>query len=304
MTAHDKLSYLATLASAFRAEGDTLTADALASQLGPASLQTPNMSDRRRVRAARREAFRLERLGDHERAEPCFKETLDIMVRVMGPDHMRVARPLADLARSRMLGRDYYAAAEDYRRLANLVAANAGVAHPLVTMARKNILWCHHAARNAMASWQLAGFMTRLWTQAHDADAIKLAVEKDEYLARLHDIAQRLLARGRAAAGLRLLKHWICERLNGCAPDDEDAHADIHSYALVLCAHGQPKRGLQLLTRDVMLRNRQTALGADPSLLVSAIRDLECQLELQGERRSAADARRLLESIQARQDQA
>lgn len=285
--------FLAKLAEIFRSEGDSVTADALDRQCQIDSTRPLTWDDIERVRSLRRKGLYLDGRGEHEEAEPLLAEALAIAEAAFGSDSFVIADHLNDLARCRFNGGDFDAALEDYVRLLRITEQTHGSEDELTATARNRLELCRKGRRDAIGAWRLQNQMTLMLQLSLERRTLD-TFDRHE---RLRGLAQRLMARGRVAAAVRLYERWIGLRLKNADPDDELAMLDIRNYALALQRLGDLTRAASVHRTHIAIRHRRMAWVDDRAGLVLALRDWQACLEQMGDRRSAAETAALADAI-------
>lgn len=293
MPTPSQLDFLTKLAELFRAEGDAVTADALMARCRSTSSRSICTEDGHRVLAWQRQGRRLDGRGAHEEAEAYFSRALQLMEDGFGPEHGNVIEHLNDLARCRFNAGDFEKALEDYTRLLRLTERIHGSEDGLVDIARHCVERCRKGLGQAIGAWRLQAQMDSMLKHTRD---IRL-VEGSHDLARMRDIARRLMARGRLSWAVRLYESWIGLRLRDAPPDDDLALIDIREYALELRRAGELARAAKVLQQVVTMRNRRSVYGGDNTELRNDLSEWQACLSESGQIRSATETARLAESI-------
>lgn len=291
----DESNFLARLAQIFREEGDSTTADALDQQLTDKQARELEETDSDRVQQLSEQAMRLENRGAHDRAEPLLVEALSIVEAALGPDHLDIAYHLKDLAHCKFNAGKFEEALRDYQRLLRLVEFQHEEGATLAALTRYMIGRCMKGAHDSLGVRRLQQYMDRMLFEARH----RQTADQEERLQRMYALAQRLVQRGRHAAGIRLYDRWIELRLKDAHPDDEQALLDIRHFALGLLDARQPARAVGALRGVVLARNRRLAWVDDRSGLLQALRDWQAGLVAMGDQRSAREAAERADALAA-----
>jgi tetratricopeptide (TPR) repeat protein len=298
MTRPNQSPFLARLAAAFRASGDSATADALVFRSSAASESGISDEDQREILALQRRGIRMDNAGAHEDAERLFERALALVESALGPDHAELSEPLNDLARSRFNGGHYEAALCDYRRLLRLMIRVREGDTVLVSITRQNIRESRQRRDASDAARRLHAQMNVMLRGTVGARN----VNDPNYCNRMREIAVRLIARGRLKAGARVFERWTMLRVRKFTPESEADLTDLRDYAVALWNNGELEQAAQALKALVIIRNRCLALdGGSHVGLQQALADWGSCLAAMGNRQSAAETAVLAESIRSTQ---
>lgn len=243
--------------------------------------------------AMRGAAIRLDSLGAHELAEPLLARALELVARSDANPAIDRGEILNDLARCQFNGGRFAHALATYERLLAALLDEHGPADELVVLTRAQIRRCAEGLRYGTATASLQGAM-HAWIRHAPREASGHAAND-----RVRRVARRLIARGRLAAGARMMARWIDARLARGMLEDEETIRGIRAHAIGLWEAGELPFAAQALRAVVAIRHRRWAHGSGRAELASAVSDWGACLAALGQTRSARDLATLAKALGA-----
>ena len=296
MTRSTESSILLKLAALFRAEGDSVTADALVVDVDTTADRTLAPEEQDRVTALQNKGIRLDGRGSHAEGEAYLMEALRIAEQALGQSHVDLIGHIYDVARCRFNGGAYEKAIESYRRLQCLAETSHGSDHPILPVADHYIDRCLLNLRIRAGAQRLQIHMSQMMCQATGAKGANQP-EPLAYEDRLRTLAQRLFARGRVSWGAELLARMLALKVADGKPQDEASLNELREYAVALWDGGQIQQAANIFQAIVAIRNRDALTGDGGTSLRQALSNWGSCLAALGEKDSAKETRTLAESI-------